>query len=190
MAFVLSVFVIGRWLLRRNNKNKNNNNNKEEEKSVLSSEQTVLFLRLLWSLCVWPAAFLAGLTLLGSLGAGFQLRFLAPMLPGSAVVLGVISAYAPLFFRDNDDDDEDEDDGALWFRAMRDMAVVLAVPAAILSAVTGFYYGVLYAPLYADLPVSVFDVLVAILSNPLPSLSGREMRDELSLFMRHFGLRL
>ena len=187
MAFALSVFVIG---LRRNNNN--NNNNKEEEKSVLSSEQTVLFLRLLWSLCVWPAAFLAGLTLLGSLGAGFQLRFLAPMLPGSAVVLGVISAYAPLFFRDDDDeyDDDGDGDGGLWFRAMRDMAVVLAVPAAILSAMTGFYYGVLYAPLYADLPVSVFDVLVAILSNPLPSLSGREMRDEMSLFMRHFGLRL
>lgn len=41
-----------------------------------------------WCVClaVWPASFLAGLTLLGVCGAGYQARFLLPLVPATAVL--------------------------------------------------------------------------------------------------------
>eukprot|EP01036_Dinobryon_divergens_P034784 gene34784-44988_t len=56
-------------------------------------------------LCVfslWPLSFLVGLTLLGVMGAGFQSRFLLPLLPATAILAVLHSCvygmmFAPLF---------------------------------------------------------------------------------------------
>ena len=145
--------------------------------TVSCTRADVLCMARVLVLAVWPAGFLLGLTALGSLGSGFQSRFLAPMLPGSAVLLAVCGEL--LHQQAATDDRVRQYTGAFY-------AMVAA--AALYSSLHVFYYGVLYAPLFADLEVSLPDLLREVLSSPYHAPASRETFLDTLSFMKHYGL--
>lgn len=111
-------------------------------------------------LALWPMGFLAGLTLIGSLGGGFQLRFLAPMLPASSALAGAALAAAD------------------------PMVLPLGALLLVYGGMHCLFYSVLYAPLFADMPATVFDIIKTILESPYEA-PVADVK-----FMKHFGLSL
>jgi heme/copper-type cytochrome/quinol oxidase subunit 2 len=97
-------------------------------------------------------AFVAGLTLLGALGMGYQTRFILPLSPIVAIIVAVfteelatLKLSSPLT--------------AAWIDQMLSMIMVL-------TSIHGWYYGVQYPTRYADLHGGVFDILASILRHP------------------------
>lgn len=128
-------------------------------------------------LAVWPVGFLLALTLLGSLGSGFQSRFLTPLLPGGAILTAVLVDLASA--RAGDD------------TAVRTVAAVggtVVILLAVYSALHVLYYAVLYAPLFADLDVSMVDVVQGVLQSPYFPPDSRESFQATLRFMVHYGL--
>ena len=116
---------------------------------------------------MWASAFLGGMSVLGLLGAGYQMRFIAPALPALALLASdAIVGWAE----------------AGW-PACECMALLLS-----LGAMHGLYFGVLYAPIYADVTVALPEILGSILAEPMPSGSGdgTELKAGYEM-MRHFG---
>lgn len=112
------------------------------------------------SFALWPAGFVGGLTLIGSLGGGFQVRFIVPILPATAVLSSVAVAAADS---------------------------LLQPVAALLLAYSGMhslFYAVLYSPLFADMHASIFDLIRTILETPYDAPTS-DIK-----FMKHFGLKL
>ncbi len=129
-------------------------------------------------LALWPTSFLCTFTLLGAFGAGFQLRFIAPMLPGTAllVALGMTGLYLK----------SDADIGS----GKRSLVTFLFNAGIIFTICNGFYYGVLYPPLYADLHYHIFDIIRSILENPYEPIPSQESMKSTIKFMAHHGLKL
>lgn len=122
-------------------------------------------------LFLWPMSFLAGLTLLGWQGAGFQTRFLGPILPGLSLMAAIVVVLPRMPARDTTSD----------YSAV--VACLLAY-----SSLNCVYYGIMFAPLYADLDVTVIDVICTILENIYFTPASQEKFEVVLKFMRHFGL--
>lgn len=97
-------------------------------------------------------AFVMGLTLLGTLGMGFQTRFILPLSPIVAIIVAVfteelssLKASSPVT--------------ATWIDHVLSMIMVL-------TAIHGWYYGVQYPTRYADLQGGVFDIVASIIRHP------------------------
>lgn len=131
----------------------------EKTYSQVCSEQSLQCWALA-SFALWPAGFVGGLTLIGSLGGGFQIRFIVPILPATAALASIALAAV---------------DSMLHPVA----AVLLAY-----SGMHSLFYSVLYAPLFADMHASIFDIIRTILETPYEA-PASDIK-----FMKHFGLKL
>jgi hypothetical protein len=122
---------------------------------------------------VWPLAFLIGLTALGWLGAGYQLRFLVPMLPSTAIVTTFMTLVLQKFHPE--------------------LSVVYSAIVGLSSVVTlclGVYYGLFYAPFFADVSFNLMEIVGVIILSPYHTLSMKSVADETTTFMKHFGMKL
>jgi hypothetical protein len=130
-----------------------------EKFSFVCSELTLR--RCAWaSFTLWPLGFVAGLTLIGGLGGGFQIRFIVPILPATSVLASFAVTSAT------------------------DLAKPLAAVLLAYSGMHCLFYAVLYSPLFADMHATVFDIIRTILETPYePPVSDIG-------FMKHFGLKL
>jgi hypothetical protein len=144
---------------------------------VQTSANRLLLLPIL-ALAVWPVGFFVALTLLGSLGSGFQSRFLMPMLPGSALLTAVLLDLVQ----------RTVDMCGGYMRLLASACDTVVTLIAAYSAMHVFYYAVLYAPLFADLDVSMIDVLTGILQSPYQAPESREAFQSTLRFMAHYGL--
>ena len=118
----------------------------------------------------WPLSYLLGLTLVGCLGGGFQLRFLTPILPACAVLSAAV---------------------VVRFTSQPKTVHIPAICSLLLSwsALHCLYFGVLFAPLFADLDFSVFGILADILSSQYYHPTSKEEMISTFKFMAHFGLK-
>jgi hypothetical protein len=134
----------------------------------------------LCALSVWPLAFLAGLTLVGVLGGGFQSRFIVPIVPATSVLA------AQCIYR-----------AGAWSSSLVSSSssataavYVLAALALAHAAVHCYYYGILFSNLYADLDQSALAALSGLLAAPYsPMQSAASMREMLA-FLAHYGVNL
>ena len=128
------------------------------------------------ALIAWPTAFLAGLTLVGMFGGGFQARFMLPILPATSVLAARCVHRASSIRHGN----------STSLAGVH----VLTVVALAYSSMHCLYYGMLFTNLYADLDLSMFSVLSKILSEPYAPVSSPQVMQEMLRFMTHFGLHL
>jgi hypothetical protein len=112
----------------------------------------------------WPFAFLGGLTLIGVLGGGFQIRFILPILPATAILAGIAIVNAG-----------------------PNMSPFVSLLCCV-SAMHVFYYSVLYSPLFADMDHSAFEIVATILSVTLDDNGSKESMYKMYQVMRHYGL--
>lgn len=131
-------------------------------------------------LSLWPLSFLVGLTLLGSLGSGFQSRFLLPMLP--------VTCLLSVYFVQWAQQQATADKGDLIMRCLSNALAVVMQLYVVHSVLNVLYYGIMFAPLYADLDVSVVDIVCGILSSAYHAPVSRESFQEMMMFVKHFGL--
>lgn len=144
-----------------------------QNSTVSMSSRNVAFYKLV-VFSLWPASFLAGLMLLGVRGAGYQSRFLLPLLPASAILCSVaVNIFTVLPSRNGSE------------LLLLLLVVVLCL---MYSAMHSVYYGVLYAPLFAELDFSLVDIVRGILTSPYSPPSGRDSFEDTVKFMAHFGL--
>ena len=117
-------------------------------------------------LCLWPVVILVGMTVLGSVGAGFQTRFLLPILPATAILAGVPMALS----------------------SQNSISLLLGLFFLCYMCLHTLYYGVLFSPLFADLDHSLLDILKIILSHPYYKPPDKDSFIGILNFVRHFGL--
>ena len=136
-------------------------------------------------LCVfslWPLSFLVGLTLLGSAGAGFQARFLLPILPATAILSSatvyVLQGYCMLIAKPMDS----------IFSVIVASSVSLFDVLLFIAVIHLCVYGMMFAPLFGDLDLSIIDMISAMHKNPLSSPSSQESWQKILQYLRHFGL--
>lgn len=120
----------------------------------------------------WPLSFLVAFTVLGVLGAGYQLRFLTPILPASAILAG--------YFVE------------IQLKAHKSLVSIL-MPVAIVmllcySALHCLYYGILFSPLYADMDESIVGVILNLLRTAYYSPRDKEEMQNIFRYLAHFGL--
>jgi hypothetical protein len=118
---------------------------------------------------LWIGGFYGGMTLLGVLGAGYQMRFVAPALPAASLMVG----------------------SALEADALGDVGAPLAALMVGYGTMHALYYGVMFTPLYADATLSVLDLLETILGyDSIFSADSPSRMRECFLAMQAFGLRV
>ena len=125
-------------------------------------------------LAAWPLCFLAGLTLIGGLGGGFQSRFLLPILPVTCILacLDIVPTT--------------QESKSSRHDSMPIICCLILL--LVYMAAHTMYYGILFGPLYADLDHSLWDILACIISSPYNSLSSRDQYMETFKYLKHFGL--
>jgi hypothetical protein len=116
-------------------------------------------------LAIWPLSFLLGLTLIGLLGGGYQIRFILPILPATSILTAI----------------------CITSSGMRVVPLVN-----LLLCYASFhllYYSILYPPLIADFDVTIFEILEMIVTSTL-DLDSQSKDSLLSIYkyMKHFGL--
>ena len=133
-------------------------------------------------MCSWPLGFLLGLTLIGSLGSGYQSRFLLPALPGTAILTAIsISRVSESYKSEISVTNFSSDD---YSGCRYAIAVILIA----LGAMHTLFYSVLYPTMFADLEFSVFEIIGTILKSPLRPVASPSAFDEILNYLRHFGL--
>ena len=130
---------------------------------------------------LWPFSFLLGLTALGVLGAGFQSRFLLPIVPATSILTAVACAYTF--------------DGNLSVQRIRQIGLfsTLSLPLLSLliciSVMHSLFYGIMFYPFFADFNSgSVFRLLVGILQSPSYMPPTKETFDVILIFLKHYGI--
>jgi len=113
---------------------------------------------------LWPACFFAGLTLVGILGGGYQIRFILPALPATSILAGMCvvrsgAATGPL------------------------VAFLLCY-----STIHVLYYAVLFPPLFGAPDMSIFQIISHIRSSMLSDDRFMEDMIKITEHMAHFGL--
>lgn len=116
-------------------------------------------------LLLWPLGFLVGLTILGVLGAGFQTRFLAPILPATSI----LGSYCAI-------------------NGQHTMFIGLFSLLLAYSAIHFFVYGILLAPLLADLDYSVWNIIYTIIISPYHSPETTDKFVDVLKFLKHYGI--
>jgi hypothetical protein len=157
-------------------------------------------------LAAWPGAFLAGLTLLGVMGAGFQARFALPVVPAACVLTAHhCVAMALLLSRQQAEAAKKE----VATASAGGYNVIVVSPSAsteaglpggvnllilalllIYSSVHVLYYAVLFPNFYADLDLSLFDVVVKTLDAKFSPISTPQCMSEMLVFLKHYGVHL
>ena len=84
-------------------------------------------------LSIWPLTFLIGLSILGRLGAGYQTRFILPILPATSVLASILINYTI---------------SNTSSQSIKDTLVLVLVS---YSAMHLIYYGIMFPPFFADL---------------------------------------
>lgn len=130
----------------------------------------------------WSWAYLAGLTLVGIAGGGYQTRFLLPALPCSSIFASLAIDQLSAFSH------RSASSTGSTIACMVQVLETLLLGALGYSAILAVYYGVLYPPLFSDLEYGLGDILRTILSSPLSSPSSRDVSHEIADFIHHFGL--
>lgn len=122
-------------------------------------------------LALWPICFCTALSFIGCMGAGYQSRFLLPLLPATSILASFAIEY------------------------LKQRQGVVAAVADTLSSVMVTYqamhfmfYGVMFAPLFADLDFSIVDVLHVVLTTPYHSPISRESFTSTLAYLAHFGV--
>lgn len=114
---------------------------------------------------LWPISFLAGLTLIGLLGGGYQIRFLLPILPATSILT------------------------AICICSCGNKVLPLLNILQCYGSFHILYYSILYPPILADFDITVLDILEIILKSPLEADSmTKEALLPIYKYMRHFGL--
>ena len=136
-------------------------------------------------LCVfslWPLSFLVGLTLLGVMGAGFQSRFLLPLLPATAI-LGSVTVYVLhsycLLKRSTTNS---------FFHMIVATSASLFDLLLLVAVLHSCVYGMMFAPLFGDLDLNIVGMMDSMYENPLKSPSSEETWQQILQYLRHFGL--
>ena len=155
--------------------------------SILILTYDQLLLTKICILSTWPAAFLVGLTVIGSLGSGFQARFLLPIVPATASLSGIVVTVLQSQILTNRFNKPTDVNANFRLIAVT-FSIALFDVLVIITAFHCLFYGVLFAPLFADLDLSVWDLLACILSNPLSMPTSHDSWLETVRFMKHFGL--
>jgi hypothetical protein len=125
-------------------------------------------------LSVWPLAFLGGFTILGWLGAGYQTRFILPIIPATSILTSV-ALVRNLARRD--------------FIASPSSGMICMLSLLLCySMCYVLYYGILFTPFYADLEYSIIDILVNILEQPFAPMQDGHVTKQALAMMRHYGL--
>lgn len=134
-----------------------------------SGRITVLF--------VWAMGVLVGHSLLGVLGAGFQTRFLMPMLPATSMLtaLALTSRFPPAA-------------NTTWASCVQSIINPIVALLVIYGALHAVYYGVLFAPLYGDLEHSVVHWLITIMKTPSKDPGSREIFTVILQYIKHYGI--
>jgi hypothetical protein len=127
----------------------------------LSDDQIRIWL-ILSALWTYLFAFLAGLTVLGMLGGGFQTRFLLPISPIVAVIVAI---FMEVILNKHHS----------LPSLMIENLIFLTI---IYSAIHGWYYGVQYPTRYADISGSGLDILGNILGTPMDQHIHRLLYDQ------------
>ena len=120
------------------------------------------------ALGVIPVAYITGLTLLGSLGAGYQMRFLLPMIPIVSIVLAheLCSCSSP--------------------NALFSPLLLLSM----INICHCCYYGILCAPMHADIYISIFEIIAKIIQSPYYAPATREAYEVMQLHNKHYGFHI
>ena len=125
-------------------------------------------------LSVWPLAFLGGFTYIGWLGAGYQTRFILPIIPATSILISV-ALVRNITRRD--------------FIASPSSGMICMLSLLLCySMCYVMYYGILFTPFYADLEVSLIDVLVTILEQPYAPMHDSHAMRKALMMMKHYGL--
>lgn len=128
----------------------------------------------------WPVAFLFGLTFLGTIGSGFQSRFMLPALPALAIMAAV--AIESLFYSC-----ERRFQVVDLITVLLPFAIGIVLVFFLINAVMCWYYGVLFAPYYADLEPTLWDNLETILKNSFSGFPTYESSVIAHEYMKQFG---
>lgn len=117
-------------------------------------------------LALWPVAFIVANMILAGAGAGTQMRFILPALPGAALLASVC------------------------IQQNRTNSVFIAVCAALLSiaAIHTLFYGVVFSTLFADISDDIFSIVDAILTFPVAVPSSPSVAQEITNFLKHHGV--
>lgn len=111
---------------------------------------------------IWPLCFLFGFTILGCLGAGFQTRFILPMIPATTILSALqlsrrtVPAYCMIFL--------------------------------LICGIHSMFYGIMFPTLFADIDYSVLSIISSIKQSSYYSPSSREEMQTIFRFMKHYGL--
>lgn len=167
-------------------------------------------------LSTWPLGFLLMLTTLGVLGAGYQARFILPIIPATSILsaLHLTRLTAP------SDSDASSGNGVSPSRSagsrgaststsiggggggsdrgeagksLEGEAVVKSTIMALLlmyASMHSLYYSILAPHLHADLDTSFFDILSTALTHGYSPLSSEECGQDLVSFLRHMGFHI
>jgi len=123
-------------------------------------------------LLVAAMGFLGGLTLLGALGAGFQIRFLLPMVP----FCSILTAIALDMMSKSDD----------VIVQVAEMVVWITI---VYGALMSFYYGILYPTAFADIEHSLATIIGGILRSPYNTAEqSKDVSIQVLGALKHFGL--
>lgn len=132
-----------------------------QKKKVSLYSKSGIKLLALASFSLWPLGFVGGLTLIGGLGGGFQIRFIVPIIPATSILASI---------------------------AIESSDTMLQPVIALLLSYGGMhclYYAVLYSPLSADMHMTIFDIIRVILESPYEAPPVSDIK-----FMKHFGMPL
>lgn len=122
---------------------------------------------------LWPLCTLLGLTFIGYKGAGYQSRFLAPILPSLSILVAVCISQRRGTGRGTRDS---ASFSLLWLLLL------------CYSSMLCLYYGFLYAPLFADVEVDLADIATFVLSYPNYSPTTKQEYQSIFEYLQHFGL--
>jgi hypothetical protein len=142
----------------------------------------------LFILSSWPFTFLIGLTVLGSVGAGFQSRFLLPIFPATAVLTAAVATSLLQNPSSYQNIRRSTDDSMLQQSVGVSVAVFYLL--SLVSGLTCIYYSTLFAPLFADIEYSIFDILRCIIVHPIDYSKSFDGWEVTKRTMQHFGLHI
>ncbi len=138
-------------------------------------------------LFLWPIGFIAPMTALGHMGAGFQTRFLLPALPGLALM---VSAAVCLSIYELMKLSSSERVTISIGASLRHILCLLGILVLCvgISASTSVYYGILAPTLYADLDHSIVDIIQCVVDNIYAPPTDSTVFQYVLSYLRHLGI--
>ena len=140
----------------------------------------------------WAFAFIVPLTVLGSLGAGFQTRFILPAVPALSILACyfVLSPYLKSLAVLRYGLVNNTHSNATRFFNITNVLLRVSVVALLLgySAMHTIYYSVLYPTFFADLDYSIIEIIVSIVDSAFVVPPDQKSFELFLKMMKHYGL--